>query len=112
MQNLDEPIKGIGIPEVARACGVSERAVYKWLKNGFLPKTEFFGKTRYASKIEEISGGKFQAVDLLEISKKNSFISISFNTSFHNGHSSYVAEKRTPDNKSTTGLCASAHSHN
>ncbi|EDH6685386.1 DNA-binding protein, partial [Salmonella enterica subsp. enterica serovar Poona] len=22
MQNLDEPIKGIGIPEVARACGV------------------------------------------------------------------------------------------
>ncbi|ECS5169200.1 DNA-binding protein, partial [Salmonella enterica subsp. enterica serovar Typhimurium var. 5-] len=23
MQNLDEPIKGIGIPEVARACGVS-----------------------------------------------------------------------------------------
>ncbi|EAM9286250.1 DNA-binding protein [Salmonella enterica] len=70
MQNLDEPIKGIGIPEVAMACGVSERAVYKWLKNGFLPKTEFFGKTRYASKIEEISGGKFQAVDLLEISKK------------------------------------------
>ncbi|STN22882.1 regulatory protein from bacteriophage origin [Escherichia fergusonii] len=42
MQNLDEPIKGVGIPEVAKACGVSERAVYKWLKNGFLPKTEFF----------------------------------------------------------------------
>lgn len=51
MQNLDEPIKGVGIPEVAKACGVSERAVYKWLKNGFLPKTEFFGKTKYASKI-------------------------------------------------------------
>ena len=29
MQNLDEPIKGVGIPEVAKACGVSERAVYK-----------------------------------------------------------------------------------
>lgn len=42
MQNLDEPIKGVGIPEVAKACGVSERAVYKWLKNGFLPKTEFW----------------------------------------------------------------------
>ncbi|EOL1930752.1 DNA-binding protein, partial [Escherichia coli] len=24
MQNLDEPIKGVGIPEVAKACGVSE----------------------------------------------------------------------------------------
>ncbi len=34
------------------------------------------------------------------------------NTTSNNGHSSYVAEKRTPDNKSTTGLCASAHSHN
>ncbi|EOL1931106.1 DNA-binding protein, partial [Escherichia coli] len=46
-------------------------AVYKWLKNGFLPKTEFFGKTKYASKIEEISGGKYQASEMLEISKKN-----------------------------------------
>ena len=71
MQNLDEPIKGVGIPEVAKACGVSERAVYKWLKNGFLPKTEFFGKTKCASKIEEISGGKYQASEMLEISKKN-----------------------------------------
>lgn len=34
------------------------------------------------------------------------------NTTSNNGHSSYVAEKRTPDNKSTTGLCASVHSHN
>ncbi|WP_112930065.1 DNA-binding protein [Escherichia coli] len=50
---------------------LSERAVYKWLKNGFLPKTEFFGKTKYASKIEEISGGKYQAREMLEISKKN-----------------------------------------
>jgi len=71
MQNLDEPIKCVGIPEVAKACGVSERAVYKWLKNGFLPKTEFFGKTNYASKIEQLSGGKYQANEMLELSKKN-----------------------------------------
>lgn len=44
MQNLDEPIKGVGIPEVAKACGVSERAVYKWLKNGFLLRLSFLGK--------------------------------------------------------------------
>ena len=71
MQNLDEPIKGIGITEVAKACGVSERAVYKWLKNGFLPKTEFFGKTRYATTIEAISGGRYCAADLLELSRMN-----------------------------------------
>lgn len=50
MQTLDEPIKGVGIPEVAKACGVSERAVYKWLKNGFLPKTEFLGKRNTPQK--------------------------------------------------------------
>ncbi|MDI9768198.1 helix-turn-helix domain-containing protein [Pantoea dispersa] len=71
MHNLDEPIKFIGIPEVAKACGVSERAVYKWLKNGFLPKTEFFGKTQYALTIQEISNGKIQAKDLLDLSRKN-----------------------------------------
>ncbi|KID03524.1 helix-turn-helix domain-containing protein [Hafnia alvei] len=71
MQTLDEPIKGIGIPEVAKACGVSERAVYKWLKNGFLPKTEFFGKTKYAQQIESISGGKYSASEILDISKQN-----------------------------------------
>ncbi|MEG1468250.1 MAG: DNA-binding protein [Hafnia sp.] len=71
MQTLDEPIKSIGIPEVAKACGVSERAVYKWLKNGFLPKTEFFGKTKYAQQIESISGGKYSASEILDISKQN-----------------------------------------
>ncbi|WP_299996907.1 helix-turn-helix domain-containing protein [uncultured Cedecea sp.] len=70
MHTLDESIKGVGIPEVAQACGVSERAVYKWLKNGFLPKTEFFGKTQYAAKIEAISQGRYRACDLLEISQK------------------------------------------
>lgn len=71
MKDLNDPIKGIGISEVAKACGVSERAVYKWLKNGFLPKTEFFGKTNYATQIEMLSGGKYQACELLELSKKN-----------------------------------------
>lgn len=71
MNDLYEPMKDIGITEVAHACGVSERAVYKWLKNGFLPKTEFFGKTNYAETIQKISGGKYKAEDLLDLSKKN-----------------------------------------
>lgn len=69
MDNIEIAIKGVGIPEVAKACGVSERAVYKWLKNGFLPKTEFFGKTSYAETIEKVSDGKYPAVDLLRISR-------------------------------------------
>ncbi|MGL9721959.1 helix-turn-helix transcriptional regulator [Symbiopectobacterium sp.] len=70
MNSLESIIKTVGIPEVAMACGVSERAVYKWLKNGFLPKTEFFGKTNYAETIEIISGGRYQAQSLLTISKQ------------------------------------------
>lgn len=70
MQNIQEPIKAIGVAEVAKACGVSERAVYKWIANGFLPKTEFFQKTNYAEKIEEISHGKYQASELLKLSKQ------------------------------------------
>ncbi len=42
MQNLDEPIKGVGIPEVAKACGVSERAVYKWLKTASSLRLSFW----------------------------------------------------------------------
>ncbi|HGJ5921848.1 MAG: DNA-binding protein [Candidatus Arsenophonus phytopathogenicus] len=71
MNNLYDPIKNIGISKVANACGVSDRAVYKWLKNGFLPKTEFFGKTNYAQTIQTISDGKYKAEDLLNLSKKN-----------------------------------------
>ncbi len=70
MDKIDIAIKGVGIPEVARACGVSERAVYKWLKNGFLPKTEFFGKTSYATTIQEVSAGRYLAADLLSISRE------------------------------------------
>ncbi|MCE9938560.1 helix-turn-helix domain-containing protein [Serratia liquefaciens] len=70
MDNIEIAIKRVGIPEVAKACGVSERAVYKWLKNGFLPKTEFFGKTSYAETIEEVSDGEYLAVDLLRISRE------------------------------------------
>lgn len=44
MNNLYDPIKNIGISKVANACGVSDRAVYKWLKNGFLPKQNFLVK--------------------------------------------------------------------
>ncbi|HGM6837272.1 TPA: helix-turn-helix domain-containing protein [Serratia marcescens] len=70
MNNLGIAIKGVGIPEVAKACGVSERAVYKWIKNGRLPRTEFFGKTAYAEIIQNMSAGKYHATDLLNISRQ------------------------------------------
>ncbi|HEF8786433.1 TPA: DNA-binding protein [Providencia alcalifaciens] len=70
MDDLRKPITDIGVVAVAKACGVSERAVYKWIANGFLPKTEFFGKTNYAEIIQSISNGKYKASDLLTLSQQ------------------------------------------
>ncbi|RYM64725.1 DNA-binding protein [Serratia proteamaculans] len=71
MKTLDEPIKSVGVSAVAKACGVSKRAVYKWLKSGCLPKSEFCGQTEYAETIALLSGGKYKASQMLDLSKKN-----------------------------------------
>ncbi|WP_138438551.1 helix-turn-helix domain-containing protein [Marinobacter alexandrii] len=49
------------VPAAAKACGVSVRAVYKWVDRGMLPRTEYTGETDYASKLAEESGGAFEA---------------------------------------------------
>ncbi|MEK8099126.1 helix-turn-helix domain-containing protein [Morganella morganii] len=70
MQNIQEPIKAIGVAEVAKACGVSERAVYKWIANGFLPKTSFFKKLTMRKKSKKSQTEKYQASELLKLSKQ------------------------------------------
>lgn len=40
--------KAGGPPLAAKACGVSVRAVYKWLHNESLPRTDYTGETNYA----------------------------------------------------------------
>lgn len=65
MSVLNHAIKVAGVAEVASACGISPRAVYKWLKKGSLPKTEFYGKTSYAKTIERLTLGQFDASQLL-----------------------------------------------
>lgn len=69
MSDLCLAIKYVGVAEVASACGISQRAVYKWLKKGSLPKTEFYGKTHYAKTIERLTYGKFGAEKLLDESR-------------------------------------------
>jgi len=70
MSNLDLAIKIAGVNKIASACGISQRAVYKWLKKGSLPKTEFYGKTHYAETIEQLTAGRFIAEALLEESRQ------------------------------------------
>jgi len=69
MSVINLAIKSVGVAEVAKACGISPRAVYKWLNKGSLPKTEFYGGTQYAMTIEKLSQGQFCSDKLLEESR-------------------------------------------
>lgn len=66
MSALQQAIKTIGGPgRAASICGVSPRAVHKWLSKGRLPRTEYTGETRYAELIAAHSDGAFTAEELL-----------------------------------------------
>ncbi|MDP4455658.1 DNA-binding protein, partial [Escherichia coli] len=54
---------------VADVCGVSQRAIYKWMDNGKLPRTEYTGETNYAEKIAHASNGLFSADAILTIGR-------------------------------------------
>ena len=58
--------------KVASVCGVSARAVYKWMHSGRLPRTDYTGETSYASKIAEASEGSISADWLLQETLKES----------------------------------------
>lgn len=71
-QTLGDVIKSVRVPVVASACGVSARAIYKWIDRGSLPRTDFTGETTYAQKISQLSGGKYSELEILTISKQKS----------------------------------------
>ena len=43
-----EVIKSVRVSVVADVCGLTPKAIYKWLERGSLPRTEFTGETEYA----------------------------------------------------------------
>lgn len=63
MEVLNTRLKEIGIAKVAKACGVSVQAVYKWTRKG-LPRTEWTGETSHAKTIATLSD-KYDAKDFL-----------------------------------------------
>jgi len=54
-----------GIPVIAKACGVSVRAAYKWAAKGKLPRTDYTKETEYAKIIAKLPGAKFSSDELL-----------------------------------------------
>ena len=66
---LADVIKAVRVSVVADVCGVSQRAIYKWMNNGKLPRTEYTGETNYAEKIALASNGLFSADAVLTIGR-------------------------------------------
>ena len=64
--SLEDAIdKSGGAGAVAGMCGfTSPRAVYKWIANGSLPRTEYTGETDYADRMAKASKGAFTAKQL------------------------------------------------
>ncbi|WP_160286370.1 helix-turn-helix domain-containing protein [Pseudomonas knackmussii] len=52
-----------GVASVASACGISLRAIYKWLSSESLPRTEYTGETRYAELIAELADARGKHLD-------------------------------------------------
>lgn len=55
-----------GVKAASKICGISPRAMYKWLDSGSLPRTDYTGETNYADLLAEASDGKFTADELRE----------------------------------------------
>ncbi|EFA4129594.1 DNA-binding protein [Escherichia coli] len=68
-KTLEDVIKTVRVSVVADVCGVSQRAIYKWMDNGKLPRTEYTGETNYAEKIAHASNGLFSADAILTIGR-------------------------------------------
>lgn len=45
-----------GVTCVAQAVNITNRAIYKWIDKGSLPRTEFSGETNYSHHLAELSG--------------------------------------------------------
>jgi len=52
-----------GVPVIALACGLTPRAVYKWLTAECLPRTEYTGETRYAERISALASANGKPFD-------------------------------------------------
>ena len=62
MNPIKRAITAVGGASVAaRLCGVSARAINKWVAAGKLPRTEYTGETRHAENLAKGSSGEFTA---------------------------------------------------
>lgn len=68
---ITKAIEIVGICKLAVACGVRYQSIYKWQKQGRLPRTDWTGETDYASRIEEATKGAVTRDQLLNFKRND-----------------------------------------
>ena len=64
---IKQVVKNTGLKKAAEACGVSQTAVQKWMKNGRLPRTEWTGESRHAEVLAGIGSHGLSADQIRQI---------------------------------------------
>lgn len=68
MSSVKEAVRCAGgAKAVALACGVSVRAVYKWIAANALPRTEYTGETGYLAKLAALAGEQGASFDVARL---------------------------------------------
>ena len=62
-------IQAGGQAAVARACGIRQQSVFRWVHTGHLPRTEWTGETDYSSVLASMDGVSVTREELLATRK-------------------------------------------
>ncbi len=68
---ISKAIAIVGIRKLGKACGISYQSIYRWERNGRLPRTDWTGETDYASRIEEATKGAVTRDQLLNFKRND-----------------------------------------
>lgn len=70
MQTVKEAIDlAGGVSVVAQKIKISERAIYKWIKNDSLPRSEYTDETSYAEDIAALNKEHLTKKKILEVGR-------------------------------------------
>ena len=68
---ISKAIAIVGIRKLGKACGISYQSIYRWERNGRLPRTDWTGETDYARCIETATKGQITRDQLLNLKRND-----------------------------------------
>lgn len=68
---ISKAIELTGLRPLAKMCGVTPQALYKWEAKGRVPRTDWTGETDYARCIETATKGQITRDQLLNLNRND-----------------------------------------